>query len=187
MTGSSTECRSNFLSVEGLQEFLERESKDRNEDTAFVPVDGLSYIFPSLQFTATGYVEKWVFAATALVGTPSISFQIWRMVSGKTMLLHNITLNNDPSRSGLANVYELSVVPPQPVEPGDFIGIQVSFLSVGLKPQWIPGTGSQYQRVLQGLSGLVTIGRALPLFAALLHIQGNSILFTWVYNDYNYS
>ena len=90
---SDAVCESDFISVEGLHKLLGRDSRVKNEEVANIPANVFSFIFPSIEFTDIGYVEKWIFAATAL-SAPSIAFQIWRRSVGQTILQHTTTLSN---------------------------------------------------------------------------------------------
>ena len=87
---SDAVCESDFISVEGLHKLLGRDSRVKNEEVANIPANVFS---PSIEFTDIGYVEKWIFAATAL-SAPSIAFQIWRRSVGQTILQHTTTLSN---------------------------------------------------------------------------------------------
>ena len=161
-----------------MQQLLGRESRERSNAIQDISLDGLSYIFPSLQFTTSGLVEKWVFAATRSIDSPSIEFQIWRKTAKQTRV-YSTTVRRAPARTGYANLYEFPLDPPQLVQAGDFIGVSVSGLQ-DLRPQWIPGTGPEYQRVLKPVDGLevlsniATLGNVIPLFAAQL--QGIRII-----------
>ena len=156
-----------------------------------IPLDGLSYIFPSLQFTTSGLVEKWVFAATRSIDSPSIEFQIWRRTAEQTRV-YSTTVRRAPAQTGYANLYEFPLGPPQLVQAGDFIGVSVSGLQ-DLRPQWIQGTGPEYQRVLKPVDGLEvlsniathseTLGNVIPLFAAQL--QGIIIIILCIYYNSN--
>ena len=59
-----------------------------------------------------------------------------------------------------------------------------------LRPQWIPGTGQEYLRVLKPVDGLevfsniATLGNAIPLFAAQL--QGIRIMIIIILSIYYY-
>ena len=97
------DCGAPFLSVDGLQQLLGRESRERSNAIQDIPLDGLSYIFPSLQFTTSGLVEKWVFAATRSIDSPSIEFQIWRRTAEQTRV-YSTTVRQAPVRTGYANL-----------------------------------------------------------------------------------
>ena len=198
---SDESCLDGFLNVETLQQYMELWSsydynyEDDDEDATpqdddyydddtpqynvtmdIPPSNQLSYVFPYLQFTENGLLEKWLFAAKLVppLSNPiSIEFQVWR---GEDTRHVSITTTNvtSPARTGYINVYEHTVHPPLPVESGDYIGVAVQSPSL-LRPQWVQGSGELYQRIPRGTQGAVFtfFDRAIPLFAA--QIRGNLV------------
>ena len=132
-------------------------------------------MFPSLQFSENGLLEKWLFAAglayisLTIPQSIPIEFQLWRNVSdGVTVTTTAIT--TAPVRSGYPNVYEYTVDPPLPVLAGDYIGVMIELPSY-LRPQWVPQTGLVYYEASipvsgEGMADFNNPGSALPLIAA---------------------
>ena len=178
MTGGNSSCFEGALSVDALKLYVEASTSISNEEivpeVADIPPTPLFYVFPSLQFSKGGLLEKWVFGAdlvsSSLQPQPiSIDFQVWRNADDR-VVVYSTNITSPPTRSGHLNVYEYTVNPPQPVLAGDYVGIMVDLPSY-LRPQWVPGIGTQYFEVLRSASGEVSVsfndsGIATPLFAA---------------------
>ena len=169
-----------FLSVDALRLYMEARISLNSSDEGTTPgtdsatdvPTALSYVFPSLQFSENGLLEKWLFAAELVrmsfsqLEPISIEFQVWRRMEGQVTVI-NTTHVTSPTRTGYFNVYEYTVDPPLPVQAGDYVGILVQLPSF-LRPQWVPQHG-----VLEALRP--ENGTALPLFFA--QVQGNDDYF----------
>lgn len=149
--------------------YYDEDDTPQYNSTMDIPSNHLSYVFPSLQFTENGLLEKWLFAAKLmppLSNPTSIEFQVWREEDTRhvSIITTNVT---SPTRTGYINVYEHTVHPPLPVVAGDYIGVAVQSSSY-LQPQWIPGSGELYKRIPRGTqgAGFTFFGQAIPLFAA---------------------
>ena len=174
---SDDSCMDGFLRVDALRLYMEEYiSYDSSEEYITTPgaiPDQLSYVFPSLEFSQDGFLEKWLFAAGINnVSTPetiSIEFEVWRKVE-RGMTANTTTITTTPVRSGYLNVYEYTVTLPQPVLAGDYVGVRVQLPSF-LRPLWVQDSGTLYQRTVKPADGEVTqsfnfFGHAVPLFAA---------------------
>ena len=177
-----------FLSVDALHLYMEERIRHDSSEEDSSPTnrpeaipDQLSYVFPSLQFSQNGLLEKWLFAAELNVSTLeniSIEFEVWRKV-GIGMTANTTTITASPVRTGYLNVYEYTVTPPQPVLAGDYAGVRVLLPSL-LRPLWVQNSGTLYQRVVKPADGEVTqsfsfSGRAVPLFVA--QVKGEYFMF----------
>ena len=81
-------------------------------------------IFPSITFTCSGEIVKWIMAArwnTNLNQFPEL--QIWRSSGESTYQKQNSTIISVTSEED-DGVYEFSVAPPLPFQPGDILGLR---------------------------------------------------------------
>ena len=83
-------------------------------------------IFPSITFTCSGEVVKWIMAGKWNDQEDRDKFpelQIWRSSGDSTYQKQNSTVISVTSRED-DDVYEFSVVPPLPFQPGDILGLR---------------------------------------------------------------
>ena len=79
-------------------------------------------IFPSITFTCSGEIIKWIMAGTSSKGTQFPQLQIWRP-SGATTYEKQSSSVISVAQTQAVGVYEFPVEPPLPFQPGDVLGV----------------------------------------------------------------
>lgn len=100
------------------------------EQTQLVNINGVvsrpnqQRLFPTIQFTCSGFIVKWIVGAQVRSTNPSVllELQIWRRVGVNTYTKVGSTILNITTPSQL-NVYEYAVNPPLMVQEGDILGV----------------------------------------------------------------
>ena len=106
-----------FLSVDALRLYMEARISLNSSDEGTTPgtdsatdvPTALSYVFPSLQFSENGLLEKWLFAAELVcmslsqLEPISIEFQVWRRMEGQVTVI-NTTHVTSPTRTGYTSM-----------------------------------------------------------------------------------
>ena len=81
-------------------------------------------IFPDIRFTCSGVLMKWIVGGEWNENTVDVypDLQIWRPMGDNTYTrVHSTTIS--AAVEGGNGVYEFSVSPPIPVQPGDVLGV----------------------------------------------------------------
>ena len=104
------------------------------------------YVFPDLQFTTDGLLEKWIFVSgnDSPIRPYLPHFRVWRRVEDQGYVEVNgtHTLGLTPVKTQYLNVYEYILDSPAQVLEGDFIGFeQLDSNSTSFLPLLISNTG----------------------------------------------
>ena len=104
------------------------------------------YLFPDLQFTTDGLLEKWIFVSgnDSPIRPHLPHFRVWRRVEDQGYVEVNgtHTLGLTPVKTQYLNVYEYILDSPAQVLDGDFIGFeQMNYNSTRFLPLLISNTG----------------------------------------------
>ena len=79
-------------------------------------------IFPTIKFTCSGRVTKWIVGATYSNGIYYPELQIWRPSGGAVYQKLNGTIAKAAGEEA-SRIYEFIVDPPLPFQPGDILGV----------------------------------------------------------------
>ena len=159
-TGQSLDCASGFI--------------DRETLTARLQIRGLpeqrQWVMPDLNFTCSGNVTKWIFAARWYAWRSSYpDLQIWRPIgNGTYMKMQSSKI--DP-RQNPTNRYEYTLKQPLEVRTGDIIGIfQPSQAKIRFYMQYYPGNSqimSYYQNDISQFQNFSTFGQGVREMSVL--------------------
>ena len=114
-----TDCACGFMSAERVSALL---GTPKHEIARSFPDQQLA-IFPDITFTCSGEVVRWIMGGTFRnLGGESPELQIWRPLGDSVYQKVNSTfvyvLSDEPD-----SVYEYTVDPPLPFQPGDILGV----------------------------------------------------------------
>ena len=119
-TSDPPTCGCGFMTRERINALL-----SSNSENTVVRYHRVQYIFPSIKFTCRGEVVKWIVGGTYSSILSRINYpemQIWRPTGATTyQKLNGTTVIPAVERS--SGIYEFSVDPPLPFQPGDVLGM----------------------------------------------------------------
>ena len=114
------DCGCGFMSVERVYALFGIPELNTGTEKQF---DDQQLIFPDITFTCSGKVVKWIMAGKWNNGRDKYpEFQIWRLSGDSTYVKLNSTVISAASQED-DDVYEYTVDPPLPFQPGDILGV----------------------------------------------------------------